>query len=314
MRILVTGSGGKIGRELLPKLKQAGLFVVSLSSEIQPYSDETILVDWDSPTPVAIPEVDFVVHLAGQTSAYKSRANRSHDAMVNLLNILNVLEGVAIHRNLPKFVHIGSLTEYGNNLSNQDKASHEIFDTFYECNKKITWLYINQYRNESLIGKCISLKLANVYGGKESTSRNDRGFIDRVIGHALEGKPITIYGDGEFIRDYIRVEDVVSAIIATLNNLDSLKYSEYQIGTGIGITISKAVEHIVSRALNYTGKRSLICKESFPLDAYSIERRNAISFPQDFISETGWRPRWEPFDGLEELVKKKFVDGFTRQR
>ena len=59
-----------------------------------------------------------------------------------------------------------------------------------------------------------TLRLANVYGPGAHGRRADRDVLNRMIGAAMIGQPLTIYGTGEYVRDYIFVEDVVDAFVA----------------------------------------------------------------------------------------------------
>ena len=133
MRILVTGSGGKIGRQLVPELKKLGHFVVSLSRKAQPTSDLTIEVDWMSPSRFLIPEVDLVINLAGQTSAYVARRNRVEDVKNNFLNTQNLLESLVHHKKPIQFIQIGSLTEIQSHEPIKEGKIRKSHDTFYEC-------------------------------------------------------------------------------------------------------------------------------------------------------------------------------------
>lgn len=303
-RILVTGANGNIGSKLVYALKARDFQVVSISSKVSLSSDLSILVDWSNPAPINLPEVDIVVNLASQTSPAISKLNRCLDARNNLLHTLYLLDALSDKGNKPFFIHIGSMSEYGLNHIENRRNEKKVATTFYECSKATSQLYTEQYSREQLIGKTVSLKLANVYGNLNGQSLRDRGFIDQVIENALLGEDIYIYGDGNYVRDFVRVDDVVQSIVATIDNRDNLRLDEYQIGTGLATTMSEMVGLIVDQVQSVSGIKSTIKYRNFPEGSYSIDRRNSIAFPESFIRDTNWHPKWSPVAGIAELLHR----------
>lgn len=308
-RILVTGANGNIGAKLVYALKARDFQVVSISSKVSLSSDISILVDWSDPAPIKLPEIDVVVNLASQTSPVISKLNRFLDARNNLLHTLYLLDALSDIGNKPFFIHIGSMSEYGLNHIENRADEIKVATTFYECSKMTSQLYVEQYSREQLIGKTVSLKLSNVYGNPNGQSSHDRGFIDRVIEKALLGEEIYIYGDGNYIRDFVRVDDVVQSIVATIDNFNNLRLDEYQVGTGLATTMSEMVGLIVNQVQMISGIRSTIKYRNFPEGAYSIDRRNSIAFVEPFIRDTNWHPKWSPVTGITDLLHRACKKG-----
>jgi nucleoside-diphosphate-sugar epimerase len=125
-----------------------------------------------------------------------------------------------------------------------------------------------------------------------------------VIEKALLGEDIYIYGDGNYIRDFVRVDDVVQSIVATIDSLNNLRLDEYQVGTGLATTISEMVGLIVDQVQMIGGIRSKIKYRDFPEGTYSIDRRNSIAFTEPFIKDTNWHPKWSPVTGIADLLHR----------
>jgi UDP-glucose 4-epimerase len=90
----------------------------------------------------------------------------------------------------------------------------------------------------------IALRYGNVYGPRQDP-HGEAGVVAIFTGKMLQGQSPTIFGDGEQLRDYVFVEDVVKANLSALNHLegasplDSIDDQAYNIGTGIGTSVNE---------------------------------------------------------------------------
>jgi CDP-paratose 2-epimerase len=66
----------------------------------------------------------------------------------------------------------------------------------------------------------------------------DQGWVAHFLIRALEGKPITIYGDGRQVRDILDVSDAVNAYVAALRNIDRIAGSAFNLGGGPANAVS----------------------------------------------------------------------------
>ena len=64
---------------------------------------------------------------------------------------------------------------------------------------------------------CI-LQLSNVYGPTHTTFKKDRGTINKIIRNAKKSKEIKIFGSGNYLRDYIFIDDVINALLKCMTN------------------------------------------------------------------------------------------------
>ena len=83
--------------------------------------------------------------------------------------------------------------------------------TFYDVGKLANEMYLEQYVREGRLKSCITLRLSNIYGAHQISTENERGFLDRCIWNAINGANLNMYGDGNYLRDYLHIEDAVEA-------------------------------------------------------------------------------------------------------
>jgi nucleoside-diphosphate-sugar epimerase len=106
------------------------------------------------------------------------------------------------------------------------------------------------------------------------------------------------------VRDFLHVDDVISALISAALHVDDLDSSVFNIGTGFGTTIKSALALIAKEAENLTGSPVQVNQGVFPVDSYAIERRNSIANSQVFREATGWTPKVEFRTGVKEGLKE----------
>ncbi|MFC1598241.1 NAD-dependent epimerase/dehydratase family protein, partial [Patescibacteria group bacterium] len=140
------------------------------------------------------------------------------------------------------------------------------------------------------------LRLANVYGPRQDPE-GEAGVIAIFVKALLEGKPLTVFGDGKQTRDYIYVGDVVSACTAVIPKLKKGVSGVYNIGTGKETSVNGLVamiEQVVGKA----------AKVKYGPAVVGEVRRSAI-LARKF--KRGYK--WTPAVNLEEGIQKT-VDWF----
>jgi len=216
MRALVTGGAGFIGGHLVEKLVERGWDVIVFDN-FERASLETLRAlppeaelrridvrDLDSMKRY-VDDVDVIFHLAALTDVVESQAKRDEYWSVNVLGTENVLK---LARDLgAKLVFTSSAAVYGelNEAAREDLKPNPI--SFYGATKlegeKLCMKYHEEYGVDVVV-----LRLFNVFG-----ERARAGVVKIFLERAREGKPLIVYGDGEAIRDFIYVGDVVEALL-----------------------------------------------------------------------------------------------------
>ena len=309
---LVTGASGKIGRSLIKHLLTQGWTVVAISSKPTTMNHKNltwIQKSWENFTEIALSKIDVVFHLAGQNNAYIAQKNVIQDIKSNLILTLNLLEVLKKHSINPLFITLGSATEYGSHNKNELTENSILTpETFYEVSKIAVRNYIEQYEREGIIRKSISFRLTNIYGMSKSIGDNDRGFIDDAIYRSMHNLNINCFGTGDFLRDYLHINDLVEALETSYSMESSLKSNVYNLSFGESHTVRQVLENIQALAKTKNQSTSKIIEIDFPSNKYDIEKRNARVSSRKFREETNWKPQLNLENGLELSLNQYLVE------
>ena len=246
MRALVTGGAGFIGGHLVEKLVERGWDVIVFDN-LERASLETLrslppeaelrrvdVRDLDSMKRY-VDDVDVVFHLAALTDVVESEAKRDEYWSVNVLGTENVLK---VARDLgAKLVFTSSAAVYGelDEAAREDLKPNPI--SFYGVTKLEGEKLCRRYREEYGVDVVV-LRLFNVFG-----ERARGGVVKIFLERAREGKPLIIYGDGEAVRDFIYVRDVVEAFLRA--SREGRAFGEViNIGSGKPVKIRELAEFI----------------------------------------------------------------------
>lgn len=267
-RILITGGAGFIGSNLVeyfnahsPKTKiivvddlSTGLLenLTGLNCDFHHVSilDPERLMK-------SVAGVDTIIHLGAVGSVPRSIAKpmQSHDA--NATGTLNVLEAARLSR-VAHVVVASSSSVYGGNQTLPKKEMDWTRPLSpYAASKLATEAYALAYQS-SYGMKTLAFRLFNVYGPKQRADHNYAAVIPRFIDAALQGKPLTVHGDGSQSRDFTFVESVCSALYSsTEKQLYHLQPINLAFGTNTTLmTMIDVLRNKLQRPLDITYESS----------------------------------------------------------
>lgn len=312
--VLVTGAHGYIGGCLVQKVAP---FAKKLICQSRQFATPPAAVDgrqadiigdiaedglWDS---APIEEVDVVFHLAAQTSIYTAVENPLDDLAVNVHGTLELLEAIRRRGRRPAIVLASTATVAG--LTPQKPVNESWREqpvTLYDIHKLTVEHYLRFYAMQGWL-RGASLRLANVYGPGFAEAAPDRGVITRVIGSAMEGKTIQVYRPGTWLRDYVFIDDVVSAFLLAAENAEALDGLPYVIGTGCGSTLIETMHLAVLRVRALTGRKGTVKLVDPPEGLSAIEFRDFVADATAFRNVTGWQPEWTLQSGIDRTVEAR---------
>ena len=312
-RVVVTGGAGYIGTCLVHRLCNVPCQIVLVdrrASDVAgtvregPAQIENVRADICDRSEWAplLKGADFVFHFAGQTSVYVANEHPTIDFEANVRPMLHLLETCRQNDCRPGILFASTVTVAGlTECLPVDESHAEDPITVYDVHKLAAEKYLRYYVQAGLASGAV-LRLANVYGPGPSSSSADRGILNRMVGRALRGEALTVYGAGHWVRDYVYIDDVVDAFLAAGANLESVAGQHYVIGTGKGHTIAEAAQLVQELAARRTGRVAPLEYVDVPEGLSPIEYRNFVADPSHFHASTGWRAKVTLASGIEKCL------------
>ena len=307
-RVLVSGGAGFIGSHLVRAHLAAGDEVTVLDDlssgrvENLPTAVPLARVDVRSPEARALVATGgFTVlnHHAAQMDVRRSVEDPMYDAQVNVLGLLNLLEGAragGVQRVV--FASSGG-TVYGDGaVAPTPETAAKLPASPYGTAKLTSEYYLATFAQ--LFGlEAVALRYSNVYGPRQNP-HGEAGVV-AIFGKRLQaGEPITIYGDGEQTRDLVYVEDVAAVNLLAaerpLPALSSLDARAYNIGTGLETSVNRLAELLAAAAgrsadIRWAPARAGEILRS-ALDVQKAERelgwRRQVSLPEGLARTLRW--------------------------
>jgi UDP-glucose 4-epimerase len=300
-RILITGATGFIGSHLTKSLMAEGKEVACLSRSEDKFSDLNKFVGETSGDALSFLKCDLgmqgdleaiakqlkdyetLIHMAanitGSEDVVESGPAQVESDLKGTLRLLQHLP------NLKRLCYFSSMAVFGAPECCPVKEDTPLKpENVYGICKLTMEKYLRLYSETENIPVSI-LRPSSVYGPLNTSARAIPFFIDRV----LQKEPMVIFGDGEQLRDYVYVEDMVDAIKLALEH-DS--FDIFNIGAGAGISINE----LLSTLHKVAGVDSPdITHKSLPDDATTFDFYYDISKAQKLL---GFEPKISLEDGL----------------
>ena len=300
MRVLVTGGAGFIGSHLTDALLGRGDEVVvldDLSAGQAARLDSQVTLHKVSITdPASLTSVvraarpELICHLAAQIDVRVSVDQPEHDAQVNVVGTVNVLEAARVAGARVVFASSGGAL-YGRDApipSREDVLP--LPESPYGIAKFCAEQYIGLYNRLHGTRHAI-LRLANVYGPRQDPA-GEAGVITIFCARALRGEEPVIYGDGSQTRDYVYVGDLVRSFLAAA---DSGRPGTWNIGTGAEVAVLDLVTIIAGLAGHPVTPRFDPARPGELL-------RSAVAIGRA-RRDLGWEPRMPLADGIRAVYE-----------
>ena len=306
-RVLLSGGAGFIGSHVADAHLAAGYEVTILDNlssgrrENVPRGARLVRADIGSPEARKLLATGGFTHLnhhAAQIDVRVSVTDPVRDAQVNILGLLNLLEGAregGVRRVV--FASSGGVV-YGESdrLPHKEDAP-KMPVSGYGVSKLTSEHYLAVFAG--LYGmQCVSLRYANVYGPRQNTD-GEAGVV-AIFGSRLKrGQGITVYGDGKQTRDYVFVKDVARANLCAatgaLPPLKSIDSVAFNVGTGR----EASVNELVATMLEAAGKKVPV--EHAPPRPGELNRSSVD--PGRIEREWGWRPEVDLAEGVRQTYQ-----------
>lgn len=312
MRILVTGGAGFIGSHLVDALVARGHEVIVVDNLTSGHKENLhpaarfYLRDICSPEMEEVfkrEKPELVNHHAAQIDVRRSVADPGEDARVNITGLLNLLQNCVRHKVKGVIFASSGGVVYG------EPAELPVREEYpkgplspYGVSKLASEYYLYCFTRVHGL-PYVALRYGNVYGPRQDP-HGEAGVVAIFGNKMLQGETPTIYGDGEQLRDYVYVQDVVRANLLAMEKLlqdplsslgKGIDGAAYNIGTGKGTSV-KELFRLLKKVVGYRGEAAYGPERAGELKRIYLDCGKARE-------ELGWRAEIELEEGLKYTVQ-----------
>lgn len=305
MKILITGGTGFVGSCLAEKLLDNNHEIILLvrsdkkNSNIASFADKVAIEHCDVTDEKRLTKIisekspDAIFHFAGQLTTYESFENPLYDVDVNSKSTLIMLEAIRNLKKKCRFILGSTFWVIGRPEKlpvTENDCSHprNVYAADRLASENYCLIYNIVYGLDTVV-----LRFTNTYGPKEQYLNPKKAALNYLLYKAFRGEEVPIYNKGQFFRDYIYIDDVVSACKIILERGKSAE--TYFVGSGIRTwfyEIAKIIEELTSAKIVY-------------IDAPSYHKKIDIG---NFVVDNsklrglGWQPEMNIRDGIKSIL------------
>lgn len=311
-QLVVVGASGYIGSKLVLELSKINCTIIRITRDkdklisfsntlanIIDYEVNYDNINWND----ILQDSDIVYYLSSQTSIYIAEKDILEDYNSSVKPLVGLLKYCEEYKNKLQIIFASAVTISG--LTNVLPVNENTRDnpiTIYDAHKLLIENYIKFYSSKNII-QGTSLRLANVYGPGVQSSSNDRGILNKMIYMSINGNNLSVYGSGEYVRDYVHIDDVVNAFLKASKHINKTTGNHYIISSGEGNTIKEAFKLITKKVSQILQVDTKIHNVDAPDTLALIEHRNFIGNSDNFFKATGWKHSIKFDDGIENTIK-----------
>jgi UDP-glucose 4-epimerase len=306
--VLVTGGLGFVGSNLAARLVDCGAHVLLMDAmipglggnlfNVDPIRDKVVVNFSDIRDEHSMNYVvrgkDFIFHLAGQNDHVLSLTDPYSDIDINIKGSVVLLEACRKFNPEARLVYTGTRGEYGSVAklpASEDAPINPkgLYELSSLTSQKIFKIYHDNHGISS-----VTLRLTNIYGERAQMLHSRFGVANWFIRQAIDGKTISVFGDGQILRDFLYVQDCVDAILMAASSEQA--YGEV---LNVGDDTASSFLELAKVTIEEAGSGD------WEFAPFTPER--AAQEPGDFYSDISKIRRivgWEPTTSLRAGVKQ----------
>jgi len=306
-RVLVTGGAGFLGSWICESLIRMGADVICLDnlasglrSNISHLMGLSVFhfIEHDISEPICFNDrLDLVIHMASRASPFEFEHYPIEILKANTIGLMNSLDIAKKHE--ARILYTSTSETYGNPTVVPTPESYYgnvnsigprgCYDEAKRCGEAYVMAYRKQYGLDTRIAR-----IFNTYGPRIRWDGIYARAVPRFIDQAVNGRPITIFGDGTQTRSFTYVTDQIEGLLR-LMSIDEAKGSVVNIGTDKETTIIDMARMV----MKITGSASGITYHTLPEDD-PLRRRPDIARARDLLD---WGPKVSLEEGLRNTVE-----------
>ena len=290
MAVLVTGGKGFIGRRLVKRLETMGNDVFVVDKEDDGVLNRKLLED-------LMPRTSVIFHLGAVSGALFFTDEPIHAVKVNCEGTATLLEVAARFNNIKKVIFAGTMSSYGwtpiPHVENGPVSCPNAYVATKLFGERLMRLY---FENRKL--RTVCLRFSSVYGIGEETKRNGRiaNPVTQFAWNAMRGHRPRLFGDGTQTRDLVFVDDVVSALLASVQANPG---EVYNVCTNVETSFNEVVD-LLSVILGNKVVPEYEKWKPYDQQLGYVDRQRA-SFDK-LQQATGWKPNYSIQTGLKVVL------------
>lgn len=245
--ILITGAAGFLGSALARKLMEQDRPVHRLARSPLPSLGRHDTVHCGSLEDIGLlrrilPQCGVVVHLASATTPGSSATSPSMEAGLNLLPTLRLLDALHEFPDIRLVITTSGGTLYGNPATTTVTEAAPVSPLSYHGTGKLAIEAFLQTFHHLTGQEVTVLRPSNLYGPGQSL-RQGFGLIRNMLESARCGKSINIWGDGESVRDFLYIDDMVEACCRAISD-QRPGWQLFNVGSGEGHSVNQIMQII----------------------------------------------------------------------
>lgn len=308
--VLITGGLGFIGSNLARRLVALGANVIIFDhmsridgsglKNFRGIEDRIKLVIDDirnvEAMKQAVTNIDFIFNLAGQAAYTDSNSDPQRDFDISCLGHLAVLEACRERNPGVRIVFASSRMVYRRapQLPVVEREPTEPL-TIYGIHKLTAEGYHRLYANNHGL-KTVCLRITNPYGPLQRATSGKYGLVNWFLRLATQGQPLTVFGDGAQLRDYLYIDDLVEVMLRA-GMLKELTGQVFNAGKGEGTRFRDMADAVVS-----TVGRGSVQSVPWPENYARFETGDFVADVAALTREIGYRPQTTLSDGLARTL------------
>lgn len=327
--VLITGGAGFVGTNLAHRLLSGGEAVLIYDNFSRPGVERNLAwlksrhghrLEFErgdirdaAAVRAAARRAGAVFHLAAQVAVTTSLTDPTEDFEINARGTLNLLEALRACDEPPPLVFTSTnkvygglpdvpLREDGSRYEPADRSVRSLgigedrtldFHSPYGCSKGAADQYVIDYARTFGM-PAVVFRMSCIYGPHQCGTE-DQGWLAHFLIRAIQGQPITLYGDGKQVRDVLYVEDLVEAFLLAREHARRLSGRAFNIGGGPTNTTSLLELLELIRILHGTSPRTKM------EDWRPGDQRYYVSDTRSFREAVDWKPRTGVTQGVSRL-------------
>ncbi len=309
-KVLITGGAGFIGSNIAHSVAAMGAKVTVLDSMLPLYGGNMFNLEGidglrfiagdirdEAKVKEAVEGRDYIFNLAAQVSYIDSLKEPFLDLDINCLGHLRVLEAARMYAPDAKVLFSSSRLAYGRIMTKPVDEGHptnpvSMYGVHKLAAEKYYAIYHDAYKLHSAV-----IRIPNPYGPRQQMKHSKYSIVGWFIRQAMEGKDITVFGDGRQERDYLYIDDIVSAFLKTAAS-EKTDGEIYNIGTHETMMFVDMVDAILREV---GGGRKV--HVPWPANYERNETGNYVANTQKIERAVNWSASVTLADGIKRTVE-----------